>query len=56
MYHFYEKYETVDIYKIIDRKEFVTFSFRYDGHSYTCNNLCDTYSLIKRLKNGEKIK
>ncbi|MBQ2173726.1 MAG: hypothetical protein II453_01250 [Alphaproteobacteria bacterium] len=56
MYHFYEKYELVDIYKVIDKREIVSFSFRYDGHSYTCRTLCETYDLIKLLKSGEKVK
>lgn len=52
MYHFFEKYELVDIYKIIDKREVVTYSFRYEGHSYTCNTLGETYKLIKELKLG----
>lgn len=55
-YHFFEKYSTVDIYKIIDEREMVTYRFRYGGHTYTCNTLSQTYDLIKLLKGGEKIK
>lgn len=53
MYHFFERYELVDIYKNIDKREMVTFIFRYDGHTYTCNTLSQTYDLIKKLKTGE---
>lgn len=58
MYHFFERYDLVDIYKLIDKNEMVTYSFRYDGHSYTCNTLSQTYDLIKELqkKNNTKQK
>lgn len=53
MYHFYEKYELVDIYKVIDKNENVMFEFRYDGHTYSRKILADVYDLIKKLKTGE---
>lgn len=56
MYHFYERYDIVDIWKHIDEREIVTYRFRYGGHTYTCNTLPQTYDLIKLLKSGEKIK
>lgn len=52
-YHFFEKYSTVDIYKIIDEREMVTYRFRFGGHTYTCNTLSQTYDLIKKLQKGE---
>lgn len=53
MYHFYEKYEMVDIYKVIDRNENVTFEFRYGGHTYSRKILRDVYDLIKQLRKGD---
>lgn len=53
MYHFFEQYEWVDIWKHIDEHEFVTYRFRFGGHTYTRTTLSETYDLIKKLQKGE---
>lgn len=53
MYHFFERYELIDIWKHIDEREFVTYRFRFGGHTYTRTTLSETYALIKKLQKGE---